>query len=655
MSTKRQTNVYITNDTDGHADIELSHQFGDKTPETQCWLNVAPKGKAGPLIVNYETGINTAFGWDWWWVSLKVKDGKTPGFYISQDWKTRCILKKEDSKQDLEFTVDTTNFNVKVPSGGTSVKMSRIGDYTTLDHIFVLMLENRSFDQIFGFFANKEINGLTGKEFNKYGGQTYQVQRGPQDPMTTDPGHEFANTMEQLCGAGTKNPYKSGDKKYPPVNTSGFVSNYATTEGENTPLPTFAHFGDVMKCCDHAQVKALHKLAAEFAVCDRWYSSIPGPTWPNRLFAMAASSGGLDDSPSKSHMIKWNTKGFKHPNGNIFELLWNKNNHEYRIYQDSGNKYADKPVKNNRGNFGDHAMASILFGVSGIRNFEHFAADLKDPYPFRYTWIEPHYGKATTTFEGGSSQHPMDSLAAGDRLVAAVYNAIRNSPLWDRSLLIITYDEHGGFYDHDRPPGTVAPNDGSEESSLNANGFDFKQLGVRVPAVVVSPLIPQRTVDSTVYDHTSILATVERVLGMQPLTERDKNAKDLLHLLKGPLRDDCPFVITGGFSPIKTTPMGGSAAKKAPGAKKVSGAKMPLPEKGNLTGFLQVAAKTEAELNGGKADARKAAQAKLKSIKTMGDAENYLQEIATKMQAESPRQNKMLCAADEKEPCASEE
>src|SRR6185295_9164800 len=133
--------------------------------------------------------------------------------------------------------------------------------------------------------------------------------------------------------------------------------------------------------------------------------------------------------------------------------------------------------------------------------------------------------------------------SGGEGLIKAVYEAIRNSPVWNTSLLIIVYDEHGGFYDHVKPGCAVPPCDEipKGQKTRNALGFDFTQYGVRVPAVIVSPLIPRGKVDHTLYDHSSIPATLERLLGMNALTNRDASAKDLRHLLTNPApREDCP-------------------------------------------------------------------------------------------------------------------
>ena len=117
--------------------------------------------------------------------------------------------------------------------------------------------------------------------------------------------------------------------------------------------------------------------------------------------------------------------------------------------------------------------------------------------------------------------HPLDDVTRGEKLIKTVYEAIRNSPQWENSLLLVTFDEHGGFYDHVRPPAAVPPGDTMTASYIQHH-FQYDQLGVRVPALVISPLIPRGVIDHTIYDHTSMLASVERLFGMKPLTNETK-------------------------------------------------------------------------------------------------------------------------------------
>jgi phospholipase C len=344
--------------------------------------------------------------------------------------------------------------------------------------------------------------------------------------MPSDPGHEFTDVLEQLCGAGAR--YQKG-QAYPSPDNSGFVSNYASTKSEGTP-PQATEVGTIMCGVDtRAQAPNLYQLATEFVLCDGWHSSLPGPTWPNRYFLHGASSAGLDHSPTSAEMSEWEVvDGFTYPNGSIFDALGADH---YRLYQDElGSALGRVPQ-----------VASIK-GVSffDIDDLSHFEDDLKSGYTARYTFIEPGYGDIVHgTYAGGSSQHPMDGLEGGDRLAARVYNAIRNSPLWENSLLVILYDEHGGFYDSVKPGRAAPPNDGATDS-LNTNGFGFDVYGVRVPAIVVSPWVARGGVDHTLYDHSSVLATLARLFNIKPLTDRDRHANDLLPLLTDTCRTDCP-------------------------------------------------------------------------------------------------------------------
>jgi hypothetical protein len=146
-------------------------------------------------------------------------------------------------------------------------------------------------------------------------------------------------------------------------------------------------------------------------------------------------------------------------------------------------------------------------------------------------FIEPDYHAFTGMFRGGNSQHPMDDVTSGERFLKDVYESIRGSPHWEKSLLIITYDEHGGFYDHVVPPGGVNPGDSNIPGNSH-NNFDFRQLGVRVPTVIVSPFVAKGTIDHTTYDHTSVLASVEALFKLGSLTKRDGTAQTMNHLLK---------------------------------------------------------------------------------------------------------------------------
>ncbi len=419
-----------------------------------------------------------------------------------------------------------------------------------IDHFFVLMLENRAFDHMFGFSglegvdpdgnpttliaANPGLN--TNMDSSTHAAVPVTISP-PADfslkGLDQDPGHEFEDTLMALCAqfdeAGNlvhpAPQYQPVPGGYPPITNGGFVENYMHP---SNPDDTASSTPDrIMRCFDTPkQLPVMFQLAQEFAICDQWFSSIPGPTWPNRFFLLAASTGGLDHSPSPADIVVATTvEGYRFENGNIFDLL-DDNCIEWRIFEGD-----DFPVS-----FALNGMN--LNALQGrFTDFEDFQSDVSEPdFGPRFVFIEPKYGAhgfdatGPGDFTCGDSMHPLDDVTRGEKLIKTVYEAIRNSPHWERSLLLVVFDEHGGFYDHVPPPAAVPPGDTMTESYIQHH-FQYDQLGVRVPALVISPLIPRGVIDHTRYDHTSMLATVERLFGMSPLTNRDAAANDFLHML----------------------------------------------------------------------------------------------------------------------------
>lgn len=481
-------------------------------------------------------------------------------------------------------------------------------------NVFVLMLENRSFDHMLGFSAITgfdaatgaltAIDGLDGTQSNQYQGQTYTVAHPAPDTMPVDPGHEFVDVLMQLCGPGAS--YAPGGA-YPPINNSGFVANYAESPSPEERKVS-GNYGDIMLCLSPEQLPVLNALAREFAICDHWYAPMPGPTWPNRFFVHAGSSGGLDDSPTKEEMFDWETfRGFEFKNGTVFDALAAKSATPWRIYTG-----------------GDFPNVAALKGIHQpqLLPFNDFVKDVENPsYPWLYTFIEPNYGDILNgTYEGGTSQHPLDGVAHGEALIKTVYEAIRKSAHWNKSLLIVTWDEHGGFYDHVAPPSAVAPGDAGPGSTYNKHGFTFEQLGVRVPAIVVSPWIPQNRIDHQLYDHASIPATLQHLFGMPALTNRDADAHDVTPLLSLPApRTDTPTTLPNPAFPV--APL--IAQRALPPENSVNTRSLP--------GFLNLAMRRDMVMSD--PAAQPAIVARVQAIQTRGEAAQYIQHVQAKMRA----------------------
>jgi phospholipase C len=183
---------------------------------------------------------------------------------------------------------------------------------------------------------------------------------------------------------------------------SGFVSNYATSTSEATGKPEADHIGDVMACfATKTQLPVIYQLACEFAICDQWFSSMPGSTWPNRFFVHGASAAGWADSPGTVDEIPWVTvDGFTYENGSIFDAL-RKAKHSWRLYNDNHNGYSDDPSGPEFG--GWISQVASLKGISqvDVHSMDRFASDLNEKtddgipaYTYPYTFIEPNFGRS---------------------------------------------------------------------------------------------------------------------------------------------------------------------------------------------------------------------------------------------------------------------
>jgi phospholipase C len=371
------------------------------------------------------------------------------------------------------------------------------------------MLENRSFDHMLGFSGitgtdaatgqPTTIDGLNGSESNSNEGAVFPVIRGAPDRASQDPPHGFSGVVEQLCGQGAA--YVSG-QPYPPINNSGFVSIYARTRPGPPDAP--------MRCFTPDQVPVLTALAQEFVVCDRWFSSMPGPTEPNRWFVHAGTAGFFDAGPTHREYVESLTSpwsGIAFQNGTIFDRL-----------RDAGIKYRIYACAS-------FPNVALLKGVSrtfDVDDFEDFASDVASPsYDAAYTFIEPSYD-VFEEYEGGNSHHPLGSVRAGELLIKQTYEALRRSPIWESSLLIVTYDEHGGFYDHVPPPAARATG-----STGRTYGFTFDQLGPRVHAVVVSPLSPRNLSDHRTYEHSTVVSTLIRLFDLREREMIQRNSQPI--------------------------------------------------------------------------------------------------------------------------------
>lgn len=397
-----------------------------------------------------------------------------------------------------------------------------------IQHIVVLMLENRSFDSMLGFLytaggnkspSGQPYEGLTGNESNLDSkGKTVPVfkikatQKNAYFMPGSDPGEGYAATNSQLFG--------NVNAPTPPSATNqGFIKDFGYTLGWQQKSPSWKKDilpgtveQNIMGMYTPEMLPVLSGLARGYAVCDHWFCSAPTETLPNRAFANAATSQGHMDDKTKTYTVP-----------SIFGRL-SQSNISWSIYG-----YTLPPLT--RHTFPDTSNAADShFGL-----FKDFQAAAANGNLSAYTFLEPQWAST------GNSQHPNYDVALGEQLIYDVYSALRNGKAWNQTLLIVTYDEHGGCYDHLPPPSGAVPPD----NSVGEFGFDFKRFGVRVPTVLISPLIAPGTVfrvpaGAMPLDHTSILKTVEKRWGVSPLTARDAAAMDVgaVLTLKKPRSDD---------------------------------------------------------------------------------------------------------------------
>jgi phospholipase C len=379
-----------------------------------------------------------------------------------------------------------------------------------IKHVVVLMLENRSFDHILGGTKKMRVRyDLSGT--NKYGRKTYNQLPGAARQVPNDPVHETTDVLIQL--GGTAGVPQNG----------GFVLNYAQA------YPQVADPSEVMRFHDDGTLPAIHALADAFTICDSWHSSVPGPTWVNRLFALSGTSLGRVKMPNG--IMNLNLHWYDQPT--IFDRL-NERSIDWKVY------------------FGDTPLSFLFVHQWSPENaarhhhmmaFYQDAAGDADKFP-AFGFIEPAYLQP-----GANDAHPPHDIISADGLVASVYNAIRkNDKLWNSTLLILLCDEHGGFYDHVVPPAAIPPDHHSEE-------YGFTRYGVRVPALLISPYV-SNAICSELLDHTSLLKYLQDKWGLNDLGDRTARAntfKDAVNLGAAP-RTDTPLRIDSSTENVTAPP-----------------------------------------------------------------------------------------------------
>jgi phospholipase C len=351
-----------------------------------------------------------------------------------------------------------------------------------IEHVVVLMLENHSFDQMLGCLREvfPELEGVditNGKvhDATDYPDRTHKIAQLHSHERFSDPDplHEHVNVLRQL------------DAEY------GFVVDYI----QAYPHVNLEKKAEVMGIYPRGFLPILHTLAEKFAICDHWYSSLPGPTWPNRFFVHSGTANGHVKMPSGVFDKNWHL----YDQTTVYDRL-SEQKISWKIYH-HGMPQSLVMLHQLGHAFNYHDMATFFQDAAGPSN----------KFP-QYSFIEPAYKG-----DEQNDQHPPADIMKGELLLGQVYNALRgNEDLWNSTLFVFLYDEHGGFYDHVVPPAAIPPDNKTAE-------YAFAQYGVRVPAVLISPWIDGQVI-STEFDHTSLLAYLTAKWGLGELGQRTKKA-----------------------------------------------------------------------------------------------------------------------------------
>jgi phospholipase C len=424
-----------------------------------------------------------------------------------------------------------------------------------IEHFVVLMLENRSLDAACGWlYEHDRPNRVLGRDLGrpydglragaysnrfkrKLGGiETHPVAKVPRGNLklpSLNPNEEYTSTNNQLYGDAERTVHAT-----PPAGTparmQGFLQDYYG-KGILTQNPE-----EILLCYTPEGLPVLNGLAKNYAISDRWFSSVPTQTNPNRAFLACGTSLGRE-----SNLKLTADESFDH------ETVWNalsKHKVEWTLYfheefpAGSGKCYTQNtfPFINSARN------------PSGRKRFawiDEFWADAPAGRLPPFTFLEPKwsYGIGGPFVRQGNDYHPPAGVGPAEILVQRVYEALtRNPEAWKKTLLVLTFDEHGGTYDHVPPP-FGAPRPDRKEGK---NGFRFDRYGVRVPTILVSPYVPAGTVFRShgplEYDHCSLTATILKWQGIDPgtagLNERVKTAPTFEEVLVETAREDVPTV-----------------------------------------------------------------------------------------------------------------
>jgi phospholipase C len=460
--------------------------------------------------------------------------------------------KHPDGITRREFTkiASATAISAGIPAIGAAQRDNPVADRRkALDHVVVIMFENRSFDNLLGrLYAPGEVKlfeGVMNKdlknpipEWAQNGADRKFVAYGVAPDMNTprpDSGEEYPHINTDLFGVQNPQnrfmplarmvaPYNAPDYPRQQPTMDGFVADYISTfTAEMRRQPTYEEYSQIMTGYTPQQMPVISTLGRGFATFDHWFSEVPSQTFTNRSFFHAGTASGhvINFPPAAAFPVH-------NPAETIFQRLESKGL-TWRVYCDSPSPASFTGII--------HASQLHSRFATNFSTVDDFLDDARKGRLPNYSFIEPNmwhghndmHPPISALMHGLATDEP-SSLLGGEALLAVIYDAIRGSSSSSGSnylntLLMVTFDEAGGTYDHVPPPSAPLPDPAAPRGQM---GFTFNRSGQRVPAIAISAWIPQRTVVNEEYRHTSVIRTIrERWSLGSPLTARDAVARDI--------------------------------------------------------------------------------------------------------------------------------
>jgi phospholipase C len=402
----------------------------------------------------------------------------------SPSWATLIENLEDEDPQWIDRPLGADPVKIK-PNPGASSDQEALENLQKIDHVVVLMLENRSFDHMLGYLGlrgQQEVRGLSMDFVNESstGARFHPRQLGnTRLPKAQDPCHSIRCVADQIAGG----------------EMSGFVRNFAATYPDEDPSVVMGFYTDY-------DVPVYDYLAHNFCLCDAWHASVPGSTWVNRLYSLSGQARADQEGMKDGGRLFWDFPAFtRHLEEANVDWRWYSHDPATLRLADSRYREAGWLSEREHFRFFDRKAVGGFTDLAEeliVDEDDSFLDDARHGKLPSVSWIDPNFIDLSIFERNSNDDHPPSDIHGAQELVLTLFRALVESDKsqFDKTMLVLTYDEHGGFFDHVTPPPASDDNP------------DFPAYGVRVPAFVVSPFVEPGTVSHMLFDHTSLIRTI---------------------------------------------------------------------------------------------------------------------------------------------------